>query len=149
MNVQKQSRLKMTALVRENLNTYTNTTFHVVKVMSPIALEVRCYENENGIKVGSCGNIDLCDSFVHLINASPDNCPLSQAQNGIDCRCPINLNAQSTINMDVPIVNYPSNVISQYWFNDELKITINVNGHGKSIMCLSLELSILNSKRRL
>ena len=117
-----------------------NGTFNIVKIMKNTNLSVRCYPNEQGVDIGSCTNVDICTWFMALINASEENCPTSLKDNGIDCKCPMQLDRE-IIDFEVPIVVYP-NVVAESWFFGDLAIQIQVVESGTSLFCLDLDLEV-------
>lgn len=141
MDISKPTILQLKAELEHPIESKMNGTFNVTKKMNGLDLEVRCYKNENGVDVGSCSNVDVCESFMEMIDATPENCPLSLINNGINCECPLIID-KNEIDIEVKISSYPKNVVSQYWFEGPLNMKLKIQEYFGSLFCLDLDFTV-------
>ncbi|CAF1055510.1 unnamed protein product [Brachionus calyciflorus] len=86
-------KLVLAADLKRALSGSLTTSLSITRTVSGLKLPIRCYLAA-GVYVGSCTYDDMCKVVATLLPSfTPETCPPSLADLGIDCTCPFKLKA--------------------------------------------------------
>jgi hypothetical protein len=113
----------------------------IKRSVSGLTLDVSCYL-VSGNYVGSCVYNDLCLLLNSVLSLTPENCPASLVENGIDCKCPFNLPVrQLDINADFNLPDAATTPIT--WIGTgEFDLTVKGSDSVGQVTCLNLKFSV-------
>ncbi|CAF0739801.1 unnamed protein product [Brachionus calyciflorus] len=118
------------------------TTLAITRTVSGLKLPIRCYLAA-GIYVGSCTYDDLCKIIESLLPSfSPETCPPTVAQYGIDCNCPFQIKTgliDIEEHFDVPDA---TQTIASFLASGDFEIKIDTKDANGAFGCVNIKFAV-------